>query len=306
MNVGKTKGIFLGKWKSRSDHPFGISWVKSTKLLGSKVGNFLTEDDIWGTTYTKFQRCLHKFKHRTLSLKGKSYVLNLLASSKLWYIGSFTLMPKHYLTQFQRAIFRFFWMSKSEHLNRNTMYLPYKNGGQNIVNIQRKLQAFTLKHMQALVKGSKAKWTYFAIYWVGLYLRHHNPAFASLRIPHSEFIPPFYRGCLATFNTFVSKEKKYTIGTLSVKQFYSCISSFVVHFPPVVSKHPHINYAYIWQELQNKQIDPFTRDVSWKIAHEIIPVQQVLYHRKITRYLICHLCPGLESIEHLFHTCPLV
>ena len=28
LNVSKTKGIFLGKWKNRSDHPFGISWIE--------------------------------------------------------------------------------------------------------------------------------------------------------------------------------------------------------------------------------------------------------------------------------------
>ena len=53
LNITKTRGMFLGKWKSRSDHPFGISWVESTKLLGNTLGNFLSDDDIMSTNKAK-------------------------------------------------------------------------------------------------------------------------------------------------------------------------------------------------------------------------------------------------------------
>ena len=39
VNYDKSKGLFLGKWKTRSDHPFGISWVKSLKVFGYYFGN---------------------------------------------------------------------------------------------------------------------------------------------------------------------------------------------------------------------------------------------------------------------------
>ena len=38
VNYDKTFGMFLGKWKTRSDHPFGISWAKSHKILGYMFG----------------------------------------------------------------------------------------------------------------------------------------------------------------------------------------------------------------------------------------------------------------------------
>ncbi len=44
-----------------------------------------------------------------------------------------------------------------------------------------------------LINGHTAKWTYFAIYWIGLPLRKYNSKFASLKIPHSEHIPEFYK-----------------------------------------------------------------------------------------------------------------
>lgn len=54
LNIQKTKGIFMGKWKSRSDHPFGISLVDNCKLLGIKFGNNITYDDIWQPILSKF------------------------------------------------------------------------------------------------------------------------------------------------------------------------------------------------------------------------------------------------------------
>ena len=33
INYNKSCGMFLGKWKNRSDHPFGISWVKMLNYL---------------------------------------------------------------------------------------------------------------------------------------------------------------------------------------------------------------------------------------------------------------------------------
>ena len=47
LNINKTKGIWLGKWKNRSDHLFGISWIDKCKITGIIMGNNVTPDDIW-------------------------------------------------------------------------------------------------------------------------------------------------------------------------------------------------------------------------------------------------------------------
>ena len=160
----KTKGMYLGKWKSREDHPFGISWIDSMKLLGANFGNKLSDDQIWFATFSKQQKLLNNCKTRKLFLQSKSYVINCLACSKLWYLGSTTLMPEHYLKLLRQCIFQLLWNGKSEPLSRDTIYLHFKLGGQNIVNINLKLKTLLLKHIQSLIAGNKPKWTYFAIF----------------------------------------------------------------------------------------------------------------------------------------------
>ena len=307
INVTKTRGIFLGKWKSRSDHPFGISWVDSSKLLGNILGNCVSNDDVWSKTFGKIEKTLNSFKFRSMSFKSKTYAINSLALSKLWYLGSTNLMSPHYLKLFEKVVFGFIWSCKSEPLNRETMYLPVKLGGQNVVNISLKLDCLHLKHIRDLINGCTAKWTYFAIYWIGLYLKNYNPQFSSLSIPHSDFIPPFYKHCLDLLRTFNELTNNKELKNLTVKDMYMLSSSSHPSHPRIESIHPHLDFVNIWKPFQNKFVDPFSRDVSWRIVHEILPVQHLLCKYKISKIHNCNLCnSSLETISHLFYSCPLI
>lgn len=307
LNVSKTRGMFLGKWKSRSDHPFGISWVESTKLLGNTLGNFISDDDIWSKTLGKIQKTLNNFKSRNMSFRSKSYVINSLALSKLWYLGSTNLISGHYLKLFEKSVFDFIWSYKAEPLKRETLYLPFNLGGQNLINISLKLDCLLLKHVINLISGSSAKWTFFATYWLGLYLRKYNTRFSSLNTPHSDFIPPFYKRCLYLLKQFNEITKNLELKNLSCKYMYRLLSFSHPYHPRIESVRPFLNFVPVWQTFQNKFVDPFSRDLSWRIVHEILPVQQLLCKYKISKMLPCNLCTApLESISHLFTSCHLV
>ena len=80
LNLEKSKGIFLDKWRNRSNHPFGISWNHFSKILGTNLGNFVTNDDTLFSIFSKFTETLNHFKQRHISLRGKSYAINCLTS----------------------------------------------------------------------------------------------------------------------------------------------------------------------------------------------------------------------------------
>ena len=216
-------------------------------------------------------------------------------------------MSPHYLKLFEKVVFGFIWSCKSEPLNRETMYLPVKLGGQNVVNISLKLDCLHLKHIRDLINGCTAKWTYLAIYWIGLYLRNYNPQFSSLSIPHSDFIPPFYKHCLDLLKTFNDLTNNKELKNLTVKDMYMLSSSSHPPHPRIESIHPHLDFVNIWKPFQNKFVNPFSRDVSWRIVHEILPVQHLLCKYKISKIHNCNLCnSSLETISHLFYSCPLI
>ena len=170
-----------------------------------------------------------------------------------------------------------------------------------------KLDCLLLRHIQSLIFGTTAKWRYFAIYWIGLYLRKYNSNFVSLNIPHSDEIPPFYKRCLDLLRNFETKASNIKISNLSCKQFYRIISNIHTDHPRIESVHPKIDFRYIWSSLQDKFTDPFTREISWRAANEVLPVQKLLCRYKISNISKCTLCDYLvESLEHLFYFCPVV
>lgn len=307
LNILKTKGIFLGKWKRREDHPFGISWVDNCKILGVKLGNFLTHDDIWHNILVRFEKCLNICKTRNIPIKGKSLIINVLACSKLWYTGSVLIPPPFHVKQFNKMIYHFLWKNKVEMLSRKSMELSFLEGGQNIINIENKLKAFLLKHIQQIIDDREVKWKYFAIYWLGFSLREFRPDFKSLKIPHSDHIPTFYKKCLEIFKDFQKTCPQLKLGNLSVKIAYSALSKVPAHKHIIVNKVPIVNFTSVWKVLNNSFIDPFARDISWKIIHDIIPLNSLLFKRKISNVLNCVLCETVpETVMHLFIECPVV
>ena len=167
LNMTKTKGIFIGKWKSRSDHPFGISWVDDIKLLGIRHGKDLSFDDVWHPLFTKISNTLNLFSSRRLSLRGKSTIINVSCLSKLWYVGSVLPINSHYIHVISKSVVNFFWKSTSELLERKVLYNDVTDGGHNLVCVKTKLESLLLSHIQKIVVDYDAKWVSFAKYWCG-------------------------------------------------------------------------------------------------------------------------------------------
>jgi len=307
LNKMKTKGIWLGKWKSRSDHPFGISWIDKIKIVGIMFGD-VSPDDVWQPIFSKFEKTLRVWKGRKLSLIQKVMVVNVLACSKLWYVGTVVEMPNHYLKLFQKTVFSFLWSSKSEPLARSTVYQSHLDGGLSIVNIFVKLQSLYLQHIQKIILNSDAKWCSFAIYWIGFTLRGHNSFLGRNSIPHSDYVPCFYRKCKSVFQSFVQHfpDIKWGDVRMSTKFFYINLLKQYLSLPKIESAYPTFNFRIIFQHVFHPVIDPFSRDIVFKIVHEILPVNYRMHRFHIYKSNECTLCDSIETISHLFFECPFI
>ena len=87
LNVTKTKAMWLGAWRSRGDQPLGLKWVTKMKILGVVFGQD-TETDNWRPKLEKLEKHLNLWKSRSLSLVGKSLIINVLGISKLLYLSA--------------------------------------------------------------------------------------------------------------------------------------------------------------------------------------------------------------------------
>lgn len=303
INYNKSKGMFLGKWKNRSDHPFGISWVKYHKILGYVFGFNFSVDDIWANLFLKFDQTLNLWKNRKLSFKGKSTVLNSLCLSKLLYYSTANIVPSHYQTLLQRSMFRYIWNSKYEPLARKTLYLHFHDGGLKVPNMKLKCQSLYLVHLQKLICNSEAKWTYFAKYWIGLQLRQFNPLLGSNSFPHSDTVSPFYEECLVVLKMFVDIYPDFEFGNSTSKIFYNLLLATVTDKPKIQTICPTVNFKSIWENIYLPCIDPSVRNIMYRLSHDIVYVNYFLFHKHISKDKTCPLCDKPETVNHLFLEC---
>jgi hypothetical protein len=61
----------------------------------------------------------------------RSKVLNTFLLSKFWYLANFYYYNNNQLKFINKKIYRFLWSSKSERIKRDSIIMPYENGGLN-------------------------------------------------------------------------------------------------------------------------------------------------------------------------------
>ena len=72
VNVAKTKGLWVGKWKNRADKPFNIDWQnEKIEGLGIWLGNKGVADLTFSTQLLKIKAKLEFWKPVKLGLIGK-------------------------------------------------------------------------------------------------------------------------------------------------------------------------------------------------------------------------------------------
>ena len=199
----------MGCWRGRLDQPVGLKWVNGYAKF---YGVFLGTDEVfkrnWEIIICKFKKVVDLYRCRDLSFKGKSVILKAVICNSIWYVGSLTLMPDKVLINLNKILFSFL-SNKMETVKRLTLIDSFENGGLDIVDIKTKLETFRVSQVLQLIKGTKANWKYFAVYWLGFHLRKYVPAFASLSIPHAEKIPKYYNLALKMFHVFELKVPEF-------------------------------------------------------------------------------------------------
>ncbi len=154
VNYEKTKGLWLGKWRDRTDDPFSalykthdqkIKWTnKNVKYLGVYVGNdnpaLYTFQDI----IPKVKRRLNFWKPLSLPILAKARVIEIYHASKLWYAGSFYQIPESLLKEVDDSFMDYIIFPKKKlEVSRTEMEKERVSGGIKLINT--KLKSITPK-----------------------------------------------------------------------------------------------------------------------------------------------------------------
>ena len=309
LNKENTFGMWLGRWRGRTDQPENIHWSSDHhKFYGISLGTEQSERLTWNKIVCNLDKRASIYSGRDLSYRGISVVAQVILCTSIWYIGSLLLMPASIRRKIERIIFTFVWTNQHEALKRNTVYNSFDKGDLNITDIKTKLDAFLVKQVIQLINGHEAKWTFFAIYWLGLHIRQYVPAYASLSIPHAEKIPQYYKYALLLFRKFETLSPQFmNQGKITITFIYSKLLQPTLVEPGCITIYPTINFTQVWPRIQSEFVDRNYRDLAWRIAHHILPTQSLLHRYHISDNAKCYLCKqAVESISHLFYECNIL
>ena len=307
LNKSKTEAMWLGAWRSRTDEPLGLTWVKKMKILGVFFGTIPVENDNWQPKLNKLEKSLNLWRSRSLSFLGKALLINTLGLSKLMYLARVLLPPAWVLSRINSFIWPFLWGCKIETVARNTLYLSAAQGGIGIINFSVKCLALQVAGMAFTLDSPHDSSFYLCKYFVGRRLSSLRPQWNCLRdnfAPSACSPSPFYARCLETLLSVGSCD-------LTSKRLYLKLLS-LNSSPPILHR--------VWTQVCGSSFslndhwslvrDSFTEnpknDLLWLIALRGVKVRDSLANWGYINSAFCASCPRRETIDHCFLHCPRV
>ena len=217
LNIEKTKAMWLGAWRKRTDTPFNLNWVHKMKLLGIWFGDTDTEHDNWKP---KLEKRLHLWKLRSLSLVGKTLIINLLGASKFWHLPKIFRIPKWVISEYNKLVWPFLWGSKIETVSRKNCYNSINNGELNVIDFSLKGQALHAASIVSSVDPAVGKSFYLTRYYVGRRLAVINSCWSHLHsnaTPNAQQLTDFYTNVMKTLRQIISKLRNMNTFVFSSK-----------------------------------------------------------------------------------------
>ena len=325
LNQSKSKGLWLGSWSGRSDPPVALDW-NSTKLkvLGVFIGVGNLEEDNWRPRITAVDNVLKSWRARSLSFRGKSLVINALALSRIWYVASLIFMPPWVQRELSILVFSFFWSGKRELVSRSVVIQPSLFAGFSVVDIKFKVWSLLSQWVKRFASSPSGWVPYMSFWFKSCFDESPLKVFSDPFSFTPSLLPPFYKSLLIAWRevdgSFSVSRRSLVFGSLcphfcspislmTAKTCYQYLLSEHVVTPHCVLKFAPVfgplHWPTTWRSLNFFDLDRQVIDLNWKIAHGVLYTAQRLVSFGLSVPLSCFCGAPVESLEHLFFSCPL-
>ena len=105
--------------------------------------------------------------------------------SKILYVARIVPPSAKHIQIFNRYIYTIFWGGNFEYLQRKSLIQPFCNGGQQVPDIQAKINALLLNRITQVLKGNNSAWTSIFSYFLGYTTRDILPELALNYVQHT-------------------------------------------------------------------------------------------------------------------------
>ena len=140
INFNKTVLIGIGKWKNKTSSMQGFKMCPQTvRILGvyHSYNQEAAQNKNFIDRLVKVRNTLQLWKHRGLTLHGKTLILKTLGFSQLVYPITNLAVPEGIKKQIDKTVFSFLWDNKTERIARKVMSQDYETGGLKVPYMER-------------------------------------------------------------------------------------------------------------------------------------------------------------------------
>ncbi len=164
VNLDKTEGVWLGPPRNDMEGPIPIRWTKEFKFktLGIHFSDNETnscEDNVQ-LKIQEIKKLFNIWNSRDLSIIGRVLIAKSLASSKILYAVSCTIVTDEVLSEVQQIIWQFVWNNKPPKVKRTVMCQKPGEGGLKVVHLLSQAKSLRIMWMKRLwVSENNTSWT---------------------------------------------------------------------------------------------------------------------------------------------------
>ena len=156
LNESKTKALWLGPWKQRTEKPLNFIWTKEPlKVLGihisyDKPGNKRKNVN---QKIENINAKLSTWRSRKLSIFGRCLIVKSLGISQVVHSAAVLDIYKEYIVKIQSSISKFIWEEKQDKIKREVLYQDYEKGGLRVTHVETLCKALRLAWIQRFLKS---------------------------------------------------------------------------------------------------------------------------------------------------------
>ena len=198
LNDDKTKILAINS--PAKDHK-GIRFEDKVKILGINFSKKGIDKENIEMCFKKIELCLRLWKNIRLDMLERITVIRTFALSKLWYLCNFIILSENDIKKIETMIFKYVW-NGAELIKRNTLYIEFKDGGLNMVNVRAKLSMIRIRNMMYIKKNLNRPQYQFSIYWMKFYFREYLVNFNICPCGNEEDRPLLYVDMLKMYKKF--------------------------------------------------------------------------------------------------------
>lgn len=153
INKNKTKIISSERIRNGNTSIEGIAITDRVKILGIWIGLHNSEENCYKWNYEaileKIRQVCDKWYQRSLSLKGKITVINLV--SLLQYPTSITHTPERVYKEYKQIITGFIWDPRKARIAYKTFTLPIEDGGLKLIDLETRVKVNLLQRVKRIL-----------------------------------------------------------------------------------------------------------------------------------------------------------